>query len=1314
MRSVLDSRAGLAAVLTAVIACDGAFDSTRKVPGRGSLGVEVYGVLCDRIGGQALREDLTGESFYGLCHQTDGAYEDKVDEALLPKLDASAKNLKGETVSMADQASNRARAIGRVEAFAKRRKDLIAALDFAMPDDDVDVKDTSNPDAKASCDPSKLGFNPFYDELSAMLGRFTGLYNDGTIPYSTRSLAKVLKTFQDDSEAQKAYARMATRKGYRPPALALGIARPAGTYPQLRDLSNSLLGVISNDSKPYDLDAARDGDGNRIPVPGAAYEAFSKFLEVSNLELRNGKASGALTALSLTADTVADRTVLSRPRDNLEIIESLVLAQDPAFGAVGSPTYIVKRDARGYAQVVLQNGAIPAPFVDANGDKLADIAADGGFVTKDGTLAPTPFVDIDTPQPSVVRDSLGRPQLGTSLAYEYVDTSKTFMASTLADVKNLAKPDAKPGEGTLLDLGAGLPIAIGARDGSAKTERKYADGGAVTYNGIQASASPMLDMLYALTQLMGERAFDETLVLTKQLFLTRQAELARVVGAIMAARNASLAHPEAKIPLASTLWDDVLEVVGEIANDKTLVDGKTMLEDLIEGLSNDDVVGVGAAFGSFATYKDKISYDRNNLNGPSFNQTTNRVGPANTPVDRAQPDTGDNRSIMQRFLQLVADTNGVTACNRAGAVVHAKLSFLTPTLPLVGTYKECEVYKIEDLGKFYLQTIVGEGRFYMRDSMLRNGVAGLGAATTGLIEESSGITGFWTSGRDMRPRPEWANRFVHFDTVGDSPNPNDKNYRTNYFLNGLEAPYKGTNLCSERLIDDPCNGNESSCFPNPADNDIRADKKVHLRDCKKEDQLNVRHKDSLFTLENFGFYRSMAPVVRPFVMHKREDLFGKLTEALSNHWQTDKGTAAECKLPYTGAPCFKSGTSSYEPALKDILSADLFPAINAVAKAAKAISVPRCTAVNPAGVCTASVQVPGLTVLAEIARAAASTEGAKLRAQKDRKGATIAARNDGKTHPQTTPLLMLANAFGDVDRGYAKWDSDFPMDTGRKEVFVRGRSALADVYLRTEGSGASTSFGNKGVPRIVPIAVDSLRAQMWARCPKSFVPPYEVCAWARTALTKSAEETLTSPLTATAIDLVDGIRRDPNAKRELERLLKYMGDPGSPNDAFAATLTSGLDVLQILRDETNLIPFLKVAASATSASVKNEGGRVIEKSMVDAQLALLGKISGKAYDREGTQICKSELDPNQILPQVISKLVSPMTTPGLEGRTPVEVLIDVIADVNRAAPSEPKPKLDEADYSSIGGNVVEFLLSRESGLEQFYEIVRKGTIREKE
>ena len=54
------------------------------------------------------------------------------------------------------------------------------------------------------------------------------------------------------------------------------------------------------------------------------------------------------------------------------------------------------------------------------------------------------------------------------------------------------------------------------------------------------------------------------------------------------------------------------------------------------------------------------------------------------------------------------------------------------------------------------------------------------------------------------------------------------------------------------------------------------------------------------------------------------------------------------------------------------------------------------------------------------------------------------------------------------------------------------------------------------------------------------------------------------------------------------------------------------------------------------------------------------------------------------------------------------MILDTIADVNRVAPDQ-TIQLNPSDYESIADNVVDFLLDKESGLEQFYQVVRQGT-----
>jgi hypothetical protein len=102
-----------------VSACSNDFDTTRTPPTRGTLGEEMYGILCDRVGAQALHEDMTGESFLAMCHKTtDGKYVDKVDVSRLPPLVDGAIGADGKPMTLQQQQDDRARAIARIETLA--------------------------------------------------------------------------------------------------------------------------------------------------------------------------------------------------------------------------------------------------------------------------------------------------------------------------------------------------------------------------------------------------------------------------------------------------------------------------------------------------------------------------------------------------------------------------------------------------------------------------------------------------------------------------------------------------------------------------------------------------------------------------------------------------------------------------------------------------------------------------------------------------------------------------------------------------------------------------------------------------------------------------------------------------------------------------------------------------------------------------------------------------------------------------------------------------------------------------------------------
>lgn len=1312
---------GLVATI-ALASCAHDFDTERVPPERGSVGEELFGVVCDRIGAQTFREDLTGASFRNVCHKdAGGQFADAVDESKLPQPTAGAVDKNGQAVPLDLQEQDRAYALARMNALIRRRAELIEALDFVFPDVDVPVRDLSNPRPEDTCSSSGQ-VRALGREFADMLGRFGPMYKDDTVAHQTRSLARVFAALTESKEAQDTLARFASRQGYRPIKTALGAARPLASYPRLRELSAETIRVLSPDSDPYAVDPARDREGRRVRVPGAGYAPLTKLLEVSYQELRTAEPDPPLVPLAVVRDAVSGRDVISRPRTTIEALQKVMFAEDPAFGAGGPPAYIVRRGPRGYAMVQASASGVPTPFVDSNGDGLADLDDFGRFVTTTGTPPPAPFFTPDAPDTSS-RDEFGRAQGSSGLLYTYLDTRHTFAAQSFIDLRPLVDPDPTHNHETLINATAGLPVLLGKRTDPAKTVKLYAPdpsladkwkrthadddpppadittrAAPVYYKGFDAKDSAALDLIYGVSQLLADPSTDEALALSAKLLQDNPDVVARLVGAGLVWKRMADEHPEAKLAKPqSTFWDEMIDVTVEIAKEPGL------LEDLMRSLAAPESAGLGRPYSAYWRNKDHISYARDNINGPAFNLTSNDYRDMHTPVDRTQPDTGWNRSAFQRFLQAVHDTNGVTVCNKDGAKVHAELGPLSVTMPPVGSYSECSILKMDNVAAFFTRSMVGKAEMYLRDDTLRNGIVGIGAATVGLIEQSSGVAGFWddSSSRTLRPKPEYLNRLTNFDVINDSPNPGDKNYKTNQFVRDLMGDHIPTSHCAERSIVDP----------KPNAKDAHPDGRVYgLRTCQDGQWLDQLDKDATFVWEQFGFFQSMTPMVNAFVSHGREDLFIQQMEVMHKHWQSDRGSPSECdpSNPSGIRYCSQSHLSSYEPFLVEAFLTDIIPALHEATKALGGIKIQRCTALDPnTKQCTASSEIDGIQVLAEATRAAVDPTRAKARGLVDRNGELFSVRNDGARNDQVTPIYLITGALAHADRAFEEYAQAHPEDAARQAAWRLARSQLVDQFLGVAGSGDQARWMSPTLPKITPVLVDMLRAQMHAHCPSTYQPPYADCPWARVELTKNAEEKFTGPAFAATIDLMDAIRQDEGARRELEGLLQYLLDATTADDSLASLLASAADSIQIMNDDTDLVPIYHLLAEAAALPLRDTEGHVIEPGVVDAQLALLARIASRAFDKNGNETCNREIDPNGVLQIGLRNLVTPMTKGGQTGRTPLEVILDVVADVNRSNPDD-TGRLGPGDYSNIATEVNDFLINKESGLEQLYAVLKTG------
>jgi hypothetical protein len=346
-------------------------------------------------------------------------------------------------------------------------------------------------------------------------------------------------------------------------------------------------------------------------------------------------------------------------------------------------------------------------------------------------------------------------------------------------------------------------------------------------------------------------------------------------------------------------------------------------------------------------------------------------------------------------------------------------------------------------------------------------------------------------------------------------------------------------------------------------------------------------------------------------------------------------------------------------------------------------------------------QVTGTRALAYAAKALLDPAASAARGLTDRHGSRSVLRNDGMTNAQVTPAYLLVDALNGMDRAFEAFAQKNPGDAHRQAQWHHARSALVDQFLSASAQGGGWHFDDKALPAITPIAIDILRQELHASCPEW---PNGSCAWAGKDLAAKLESTIGGPVFAHAADVLDAIRRDDAARLELEKLLAYLLDSTSGSDALQTLLVSTADAAQLFQDEANLVPLFHALADALGPSKDDPA----QRNLVDATTAMLTRLTGKAVGPDGTEQCKRELDPNQVMTPVLQASVTPLKLSGDRTLTPVEVILDTITDVNRAAP-EQEGLFRREDYVSLTANVADFLSNKESGMEQFYAIVKRAT-----
>lgn len=1265
----------LASTIGASVSCHEEIDTTRAKRFEATFGDDLYGVLCDRLGASSLQEDMTGDSYDGICHyDAEGKYEDKVDVKQLPRT-------KG---GRSDEA--RRLSVAKMEKLAARRAELVRAFNAAFPDIEIDNLETKQEGDKISLHQAFLSLGqhlvPLYESNPYEP------FGEALAPSTTRALGRLFDSMATQKDAQEMLAQMWGRQGYRPFRVGLGAIRATMEYPELRSFTKAALAVMGPNGK--------------------AVPELQHMLSVTEREMRFSEVE-----VSNLGDLVVDvaRAQPTRPRGSIELARDLILTQNEGFAATPTvaPRFISLRDRRGYVLPAGNTpgvvGTVAAPFADLDSDGYADVDPFGRFLDDAGaplSIATPFFVPGRTP---TTVDPFGRP---IEAYYQYVDTSRSVAAAMTRELLPLldATRVTDPGDPeafeleneTLMYALAGAPLLFGSRTAAEYDFEHDAvvPGGTgcktcIKYDRFRGEDSPLVPIVHAVGQILADRDSDAILLGMIDLMQNHENEMARLVAAALKVRAIAVEHdalaaqgkvPDATLPYETPIWDEVADVVSRITEKPGLT------AKLLRGLANDVVVtpsgGVaheGEAVARFAELRDEMSYDPNDINGPAYNVTRGNVSAPSTPVDYNAPRTGTNRSMLMRALQLIHDARLAKTCNKQGAVVKANVLGITLDWPLVGDYDECELFEMPNLAVFYLDSILPAGHPKRSEFILNSGalnglmdaMSNLGFAGTKdeLLEGSSGLTGM-----TLHPSPQALNRLVWFGAGssrwGNLPDfdPLNQGEKTETFVSSLIEPV-GSIVCPPNVRGvNTCNA--------------------------PEDLMRSRDRNTIFTWESFGFYDYLRPMITEFVNStcnedgtfcdktdlSGEMLFVDLIDILNRHWQGPENDG-ECET--TGSPadnpryCSGAGVHRYEPIIAKAGRSDLVPALHEFAKAAHEVSKITIARGDKAG-----TVLRGSEVLEIVTKVLFSKQYARDVGMLDHQGRKATAWVDGTPQDQVTPFAMFADGLHAMDQAFAAAGPDGAV---RQRMWRRARSQLVDVFLAVEGEGESARFKSRSIVPITVSLLSLVREQVNAHCPER--EKGVECVWAKQELSKKLGDALSGPMVAAAIDMFEAIRTDDTARRELERLATHLLKDAQDGEVLQGTLASMVDVMQVLADDAKLVPIMRAAAVAAKPDGDPDGA-----GCADRTLRVLKALTDDEYDV------------HHVMDVILKNLATPIDDGGAESLSPLEVIMDVIADVNRIDPSDPGP-LRPADYENILGTVRDFLIDDTRGLEQFYAIVNK-------
>lgn len=906
-----------------------------------------------------------------------------------------------------------------------------------------------------------------------------------------------------------------------------------------------------------------------------------------------------------------------------------------------------------------------------------------------GAASATPFRvagrSDDADRDPVTTMALGS---GGAPAYETFDANQTALASLMRDSIPLIRRGTED-RSTIERLLRMSRALLGPEI----TRSETFGGKTLSYQGQDVKNGPMGHFLHAFTTLLKLPETKPLLRVLEQLMRENEGAATELIYAALQIHEESKKsdYDGAKLGGGNPheFWDDLIKFGQDI-----IANRPGLLVDILKATLDPLTAAQAPILAHQMQFRDEVKLaSAADINS---NVTTGCApgGPAYcVPVVRMSGgDVGMNRSIFQRTLSLIHSTYLTQNCNKKGATLTVQQPIPT-TFPnpggitaLIGcpdskvapppakSYEQCQVIAQKSAAVTQMRAILGRAEVVLKDDEIEICATAAGTSVDESQERESGIKGFTT-----KPTAKALARFVYA--------PRNK------FLSDLFEPlstvdgvslveYEPNGIYPLEMIDPEAIGPDGS--PN-------------------------------------AFLTAIAPLLTAFDNHETFDelgdykdkyYFAELFDLVHMHYSSPKTEPCPQQVVAGNEGCTQSvnpardfyshGTNlvSYEPLLAyALLDQRLLSVLQRSTQALQNIAIDGRNGVDILASFVEAVLKPNTSVSYADGRAYAKTN--KCVIVGDEASPTCQPGPDGQPVGRiieggVPPLYLLLDALSELD---AMWEKNQEAHA----LYLDVRSTLVDQLLDvTKAADGQTALTNRRAYALTRRALPWLLERISAHEAAG-----DLDDWAG-KLVARLDGVLGHPLAARGMDLFDKFWENREAGDEVAKLLTYLLDEDENPTAFTGAIVALSDTLTFVNTDPGLTSAIRFAALALADDALD---------VVDGKVDAPNIKEGTAYrflevTREIARVDEgAELS---VLARILRNSVLPMANselPELDGKSPLEVFIDMVAEVNRSDPSEPATTtLSAEDDKLVFEELNQFLTSKEIGLERLYEVIENRNI----